>query len=358
MSQIGVPITSLLDLVDHSLAAFDERGTFHGAMDLQEYVIMDELWDLNPTSFDNGKRLEWRYIFDNDGSAKHVNRFEPTDPNYGMGRSLGFVEWVTAQGYCTFEDVLMTLDRGESALIDYMDDRYWRGAASKVEMLEETAVGAPDSATDTKNPSGFEYWVNYLNSGTTDTVGGFNGQTVIFGDGSTSTTVGGINRATQAKARNWAATKTGINMTFIDTVRRGLKATKWKVPKRLRQYVKNKESKRRALFNHNDLSEYERMVNSGGDNRNGDINPFHDEVTLLGVSTRGLPAMNGMTYSPVYIMDFRDYGPVVHRTWNWKRSKAMRDVRFHLQSVVFWDTLYNYRLKDPRRHLVVHNAVP
>jgi len=209
------------DLILHSLAHFKDKGSFESVFELQNYEVCDSWFQENRYEVQDGNSIEWRITFDDNGSFRFVHLFEVTPRDYVDRMQKVVCPWVYAECKAVYEARIMSQMRGESALYNYLSEKYFNALKSAMNGLELSAFAVPTNSSDDLLPRGVAYWINFLNSGTVDYTGGFNGKTVIYGDASTSTTIGGLDTATFPKWRNWVANHNGINMQTMDTIRRG-----------------------------------------------------------------------------------------------------------------------------------------
>ncbi len=348
---MGVPNTSISYLINHSLPHFRDKPNFEAYYDLQNYTATDYWFSEDRYTTQSGKRVEWRVIPDPDnGSARYVDKFEATPRIYRNVMQRAFAEWCYAEATATYEERTMREMSDESEIYDYLKAIYFDGKISLMNLLETSCLGVPASASDGKTPMGFFYWINYLNSGTTDFVGQFGGQTAIFGDAATTTTIGGISTQTYPKHRNWAFNHSGMNMQTIDAIRLACLKTGFTPPRDVREYQKPK-AKRFAIYSSLDYkSDYARLVNAGPDNRNGDLNPFSAEgaLTFMGYDWNGAAVLDGATYNPICGIDRNNFQPIV-MSGNWmQQSKAMRDPDRRHVWTVYWDCQYNFGVRNKR----------
>lgn len=355
----GVPAKQITDLVNHSLAHFHARGTWEAEFDFQEYIVCDHWLKQARMNTQSGNQIEWRVMFDDSGAFRYVDLFEQTPTDYVDLFVKATSPWVYAETKATYEAHLMTQMRGESELVDYLRSRYFAAIKPALDGLERSLVGLPLNANDTKSPRGIFYWMTKLGAGVDDPVGGFNGPNGTWADGSAKSDVGGLDRSLYPLAANWAATKSGIDMTFIDTLRRGVRFSSFMVPTDIRQYYRTDRRPSKRLYSGLDEQvQYERLVNAGPDDRNGDVNPFYGTLTFRGIPWYGLPALDEDPDNPVICVDINNFKPVVHADWWFKRDEPLRTpARRHLWEVGF-DFQFNTIMESPRKGgIVIHDVI-
>jgi len=345
----SVSIPSVPDVINHSLAYFHRRGQFEMYVDLQDYVVCDRWLAQDKMSVQGGNRIEMRIVPNADnGTFRYVGLFDVTDRPYQNSMQKIYADWCLAEAKAVYEARIMERMSGEAELYDYLKEKYARAMVSVCNGLEASAFNTALTSTDTLTPNGVPYWVNFLPTGTTDTTGQFGGTTAIFQDASTTTTIGGLSTATFPKHRNWAFNHTGINMTCIDSLRLAMEKTKFKVPRDVKSYMEQRQ-RRFAIYTSIDQKcDYERLVNAGPDNRNGDLNPFSGTLTFRGAEWLATPILDGKAYSPIYGIDRNNFKPIVSKKFWFERTEPMNDQDNPHLYTVQWDFEFNYLLENKR----------
>jgi len=355
---MGVALSTFGDLINHTLPAFKNKGAFEAAFDYQRFVVTDQWFTQDRLKFQDGNQIEWREILNDDGSARFVDQFENATHNYIDVAKKASSPWVRLEGHAVWEQVEASLRRNASSLLDYMKSRFYVAVLSLLNKIESSAFGVPQDTNDSKTPRGVRYWVSFLNSGTTDYTGGFNGRTIIWGDGTTTTSKGGIDGAIEPKWRNWVANHNGLTPTTLDTLARGLAYTNFIPPRDIKEFYNPKRQTRRIYSSINYGLEYERLLNMGPDNKNGDLRRFHGQDGILdfrGVEWLPIAHLENASYNPIYVLSMPNFFPFVHSDWWMERSEALRDVSQHTVWHVFWDCLFNFGCDNVRNQIVLHS---
>lgn len=355
----GVPFSDFGDYINHNLPHFQNRPAFQVAFSQQNYVVVDEWFkDESTYKVQGGNSIEGRVILGSNGSARMVRPMQVTPRNHGDNFKKYTCPWVTAQGMVNYDEQIASGFSTDSELADYMEGQWFVGVQSNLELVEAQAFVTPDNTDDDLNARGVPYWVNFINSGTTDYTGGFNGQTCIFGDATTTTTIGGLDKSTETLWRNWAANYSGIvDAACLDAIELGLQYTDFQPPKDVKQYAgKVTRPNRRIYSSIAGSAQYQRLRNMGNDDRNGDVRPFGflGQKNFSGVEWCAMATLEGKTYSPIYVLDMPNFQPVVKQGWFMRKSKAMNDVDQHNFYTVFIDTQFNFICSMPRRQAVYH----
>ncbi|MDX2147580.1 MAG: hypothetical protein SFZ23_08670 [Planctomycetota bacterium] len=350
MAGTGLANQNIGQLILSTLAAYKDVPKFEAALDFQEYYFVDQVFRRNNYQEQSGTQVEFRCVLDNNGSARHTRLFQQrTDHNKRDLITRGVVPWVYADAEAVYEAHILTMNRGESVIVNEIKTEYFATYASLLKIIEERAVGSPDSSTDDLNPQGLGH-IFGLFAGTNYT-GGFLGQRHYYGDGTNTTSLFGIDSATQPMWRNPAANRTPtLDAGTMDTMRYLSIISEFKTPNDLREYYSDRNMRRRVLWSQNDHAAYERLVNLGPDDRNGDLNPFRGAgVTWRGLQCVPLATMNNDTYNRIYVVDFSYIFPVIHGNWWMREDEPIRDQNQRHVWTVGIDCQYAYGCDNLRR---------
>lgn len=354
----GVALTSFVDYTDHCLAHFKDKPAVQAAFEQQNYVVVDDWFNRNKYQVQGGNNIEWRLVLGHDGSARMVDPMTPTVRNYVEKVTKATAPWVIAEGTCTWDEQVASAFSADAELIDYMESRWFLGVMSHISVLEAQGFAVPNDANDTKNARGVPYWVNFLDEGTVDYTGGFNGQTAIWGDGTDTTDIGGIDKSAEELWRNWACNYSGIvDAALLDSIELSLFFTQFKAPKDVSQYVSKNPSVQRKIYSGlTHAAQYQRLRNMGNDDRNGDVRPFGylGQKNFSGVEWVPMATLQDREHSPIYVLDMPNFQPFVKRGWFMKRTPAMNSVELPLTRSAFLYTHFNFLCQMCRNQAVFH----
>lgn len=347
MSTNGIALTSIGDFADHLLPHFVKKGKFESMRKYQSYKWLDEAFKPNRYRVAGGNSLEWRVSRTTNGSFAHIRPFQVTPVNYVDVFSKGSIRWAHSEIKAVWNEIIAKSFTGESALVDYMMGEYEVAIKALCDGLEESGFKVPTDSSDDRTPHGVPYWFPKLGVGVEDPDGGFNGQTAVYSGGGTTTTIGGTERSTVDYSKTWVATYNSINAAFLDTLRRAQEYTLFEVPQDLKQYVDSTRSKFRLYFPMNRKLDYERLVNAGPDDRNGDANPFKGTLTFRGQPVYGNRYLDDVADEPIYSINFDKFLPFVHSGFWMKWDDAIKQDDRHTYAKAM-DCRYNYALTNER----------
>ncbi len=351
MAGQGLTVQQQVDLIKSTLAHYKDVDKFEAALDYQQYYFIDEVFTTDNYQVQDGTRVEFSVVLDNNGSARHATMWDPrTNHDKKDLFNTGYAEWCFADAEAVWHRQALTMNRGASKIRDELKKEYFGAYASLLNIIESRAVLAPTNSADAINPQGLGYWFGMFSGTNYD--GGFLGTTTYFADGSTSTTTGGINASTNPNWRSLAANRTAqLDIGTIDTMRYLLILGGFKTPRNLKQFYSDRNQKKKILSSHADQAAYERLVNAGPDDRNGDLNPFgaSGNLTFRGIEWIGIPTLNNDAYKRLFCVDFAYFFPIVHADWWMKADEPMTDRDQRKVITMGIDCQYNYGCDNRRR---------
>ena len=358
MASTGVTVNQLIGVLTDTIAHYKDVDVLNVAQTYQKLVFMDEVMKQRRYDVQGGDRIEYRIVTDDKGNARHANYLEARTVEMRNPVVAGNAPWTLADAEVNWNRWDLSMNKGASKVHDYVKTEYFRAKMGLLKLIEERAPLAPDSSTDTKNPRGMGYWFGWLPSGTTDYTGGFNGTTAWYGDGTTTTAIGGIERTTNPLCCNYAVNHDGINPQTLNSLLTLLTKIDFYTPKDAQQYVSNRAKLTFIMSSLDNQIAYQILRNQiSNGTRNGDLSPFAGmDVEYHGVRWHGLATLNSVPYNPIYVGDFSYFYPIVHSVMWLKEVEVMRhpDQRHIFRMGV--DCWYGYMCDNPRRIGVMHNV--
>ena len=217
-------------------------------------------------------------------------------------------------------------------------ERLWGYA----ELLETRGWLTPTSATDNLYPYGIPYYLNMLNA--TITTGGFSGQTIRYQNGDTGTTCAGIDAAAEAKWRNYADVYTRIDNALLRKLRKAFLLTRFKPPTWVPKPGNDARGPSVRIYVDADTAV---ELQDLGDKRDDNNSP-RDLAGKALIDVEGttyfnkrpivyIPQLDGVTYSPIYCVDWSKIQPIVQDGYWMEEGKPMLDRGQHTTVTVFLD---------------------
>ena len=308
----GLTLESLTAF-QNSTRAKVRRNSFATTVALNDYAFLNEFLYRNPNSKPAGGTVyeERVRLRANNGATRGVDLYETTSAQKSPPPVIARVPYVFYENKgIVFDTREEALNSGEEAIIRHMDAERDANYEDIANRLENDLATTPLSATDTKHLLGLPAWLrpSMQSNGTftADLVGGFNATTIRYLNGSTatfSTTLANIDASTVANERwrNWCATRPAGDLTLptCQTIRRGMEATKFKALPMLKGEMKTTDAV--VFMSQTDHEVYKTLVESGPDDRAGDVFPFKD-FTLGQARIVRAPQLDNDAIRPLYFV--------------------------------------------------------
>lgn len=179
-------------------------------------------------------------------------------------------------------------NRGESEIVNWIEQEYNGADENTANELEERSLHAPPTSTSVGEMNGLFYWLAPVPTGTTDPIGGFNGITTYFRTSGSTTTIGGQDRnnALNYNLRNWCASNDGtFGSATRELVARAITDCRFmSIPGNGEfKASANRTATFMLMLNSNHFHEYEGDVNKGPDDKNGDLRRFNTNLKFRGI---------------------------------------------------------------------------
>jgi hypothetical protein len=258
-------------------------------------------------------------------------------------------------------------NRGSEKYIDLLKSRRTDSAADMADLLEESGWGLQSSSSDALNPRGALYWLSMHADGTiTD---GYNGYTVRYADGSSSTTKGGIDGSTYSRWANWVAGYSSVNQEFITKMRKAFYASSFKSPITVEDMQSGDMNNFRIYCGLDQITAYEDLVTQAQDLNVPDLLAFHGATAFKRIPLIYIHQLDDFTVidggdndaspDPFIGINHNHFYPYV-QSGEWLREDGpIRDREQHNVFTTFVDSSYNYFCNNVRAAgFVVHKTIP
>jgi len=308
----GLTLAQLTNFQNSSRAKV-RKTTFAETVALMDYAMLGEFIWRNPKTIPaSGTKYEERVrLKANTGATRGVDLYETTSAQKAPPVAVASANYVYYENKGIVFDLREeALNGGDEAIIRHMDAERSANYEDIANKLENDLATTPLSATDTKHIMGLPTWLRpSMTTGgtfTADLTGGFNATTIRYLNGSTATfssTLAGIDASTvdNERWRNWCATRPAgdITLPVCQTIRRGMEATKFKALPMLKGEQKTTDAV--VFMSQTDHEAYKALVESGPDDRNGDVFPFKD-FTLGQARIIRTPQLDNDAIRPIYFV--------------------------------------------------------
>lgn len=226
----GLPIEDNLDLV---IATLDEdpKHKYEETMALPEYALYRTFFQNAKESSSGGKSHRQRVRLRMSNTFQFVRPYQITANN-----KVNVME--TAQAYWRMTEFKRMYDVREDDFnggpeeiidhVDVMESAMWEDG---IDGLDAALCRCPENSSDDLSFNGLPYCLSAVDSGTEDPDGGFNGQTVVYADGSTGTTIFNIDAslASNSRWRNFCGTYRRMDIGFMRLLRAAITRTNFKM---------------------------------------------------------------------------------------------------------------------------------
>jgi len=329
------------------------RGEFDETLQKRDVPLARMIFGDRRVSKSGGFAMKDRVRVRPSTSGRFVVPYEGTGASNDNYMVSIVTDWMTFIDKMPFNTLEEDLNSGDSTrIIDLVEGRRSAAYEGLYNLIESSLAREPQNASDTKNLWGFPYWFRRNASGTNDTVGGFNGSTIRFGDGTTSTVLGYGTAAdaalpANANLRNWTANYSGVfDITAFRTVRRARRRTQFRMLAELKGKL-DRGGSQVLLMPEDQAEQYEDLCNAGPDDNNGDLTK-NGKYKIDGLSMIPVPEFNMLSYAPIYgVKTGNVEGCVLKSRWM-TEMKPVQDPNDPLTWNVPITGTCNMKVKNPR----------
>jgi len=371
------------DLIQTTLASLG-RGQLEIMWDSQDHPAI-RIYDRDRVVEEGGTSIERRVMLDHSGTARYKSLYAVDKPVQSDQVRRITVPWASADTHYSWDlDEIQRNTGSNEQVLNLVQSRRIERMWALQEMFEERMWRPLESANDTLNPFGVPHYFNFANNGV-NTDGAFNGQTIRFQDGSTSTVAAGIDAAIEPKWRNYTAQYSSIDQTLLKSMRRAVRATNFRASPFV-EGVRGTGGIRPAGDGNGPIEWYtdldtltalEDLADTRDDNnRPRDLansqlqfRPGDDVVFFNGRPMKHAPSLDGLTVldgggaefapAPIYQIDWTKMVPYVLRDRWLVESEPMHPSNQHTVLVVYLDlTHQNLCVNRRTGGLVIHKVIP
>jgi len=360
---MSVSNDQLADLIATTLADLPQ-GEYEVMWDDQNYEFA-EIYHESRRQIDGGTSIQRNVVFDETGNARYRRMYDTDNPAVQNVHTQINVPWCQIGSHFSWDKLeILRNKNSEKGFINLMETRRMDGYWSLANLIEERGWKTPTSPTDNKNPYGVPYYLNMLNAG--DVTAGFRGQTIRYQDGSTGTVCAGVDAATEAKWRNYADVYTRVDNSFLRKLRRAFISTRFRTPRGVKGPGMDKPGRSVKLYTNLDMNiELQDLAD-----KRDDSNTSKDLAGKQLVDVEGtvyfnrrpivyIPQLDGVTYNPLYCVDWSKIQPIVQDGYWMLESEPMTDRSQHTTFTVFIDGSHqNLCINRRTAGFVLHEAIP
>ncbi len=352
---MGIKNAELADLIATTLPDLPEQ-TFEVQWDNQDYEFC-RIYQNERMDIDGGTQIERKVMFDETGNARYRRLYDTDEPAVQDVMKTIVVPWCQIGTNYSWDKVEILRNRNSAkGFIRLMDSRRIDGLWSLAELIENRAWLTPTNAQDDLFPYGVPYYLPQLTlaqiqAGTTE---GFEAQTIAYQDGSTGTVCAGVDAATEAKWRAYAAVYSAINNDLLRLYRKAFMLTRFKAPLFINDPGDKRVAQKRTYTNSENVAQLMDFADQKDDNHKG-----KEVLGNLRVDDSGLvyinripvvfiPQLEGVANDPIITIDFAKFIPVVQDGYWMEEGEPMVDRQQHTTFTIFVDGSHNNLVTNRR----------
>jgi len=365
---MGVKNVNLTDFIALTLNDLPKQK-FEVTWTNQDYEFC-RIYQNDRMVIDGGNEIERKVMLSNTGRATYCRLFDTASPAVGDVMHTIKVGWTQLRTDYSWDKLEILRNRNSAKqLVDLMKVRRTDGLWSLADLIEQRGWLTPTSSTDDLYPYGIPYYLRMMNSDTV--VDGFVGQTIRFQDTTESTVCAGIDSATEANWRNYAALYTNVDNAFLKTFRKAFIKTQFKAPIIVSDPGDLRAAQKRIYCDSDIACELMDLADAKDDNHRGkDVlgNLTVDNgsnVYLNRLAVVSINQLEGVTdphtsdvVAPIYCVDFKYFQPYVQADWWMEESEPMIDRSQPTTVTVYlFGSHQNLCSNVKRAGFVVHKAI-
>lgn len=267
-----------------------------------------------------------------DGQWVGLFELTPNDRIDVMGKQTSNIRHYESKvHFDSKEEAFLSSD--ETRIYDHVEEQVNGCITEQYENLDEAVMLTPLNSSDTKRIMGISGLIVPLAAGLEDSAGSFNGTTLRYQNGATTTTIQGTDRSDAANTRlpNFAMTRLGDG--FNERTVKQLMDMKIKTKFRSIPKVKNGDGsmpsgRRFWAMGTSDYTQWHDFKNNTGSGKSadGDVGGTED-APLHGHTPIYFPIIDQIDYNPLYLLDSRHiYARILaDRKFKWLKAVNSRD---------------------------------
>ncbi len=372
----GVKNAELVDLIATTLPDLPEQY-FEVTWTNQDYEAC-RIYQQDRMEIDGGTSIKRKVMFNPTGNARYRRLFDTDDPAVSDVMHEIDVPWTQIGTHYSWDKLEILRNRNSAkGFIRLLETRRIDGLWSLADLIEERFWKTPTNASDDLYPYGVPYYLNYLDADST--TAGFNGQTVLFQDGTSSNTCAGIDASVETKWKNYAAVYTKVDNALLKTFRKAFLLTRFKAPLFINDPAQQRNAAKRIYCDADTAVALQELADARDD--------FHRGVELMGnvparplgnirigddsvVRINRLPVvyinqLDGVTdpvnsdaTAPIYCVDFEKFIPYVQDGFWMEETEPMTDRTQHTTFTIFLDGSHNNLCTNRRTAgFVIHKPI-
>lgn len=339
---MGVDPDKLADLLATTLKDLPS-GEFETMWDSVNFEF-SRLYSENRRQVDGGTSIQRNVVLDRTGRARYRRLYDTDNPRVPQVQRQIDVPWTQVTTDYSWDVLEIMRNRNSvKGFINLIESRRSESMWDYAELIEERGWKTPTNASDTLFPNGVPTYLNKANTSVTSE-GDFIGQTVRYQDGTTGTSVAGLDAAVESKWRNWAFTYSTVDNQLLRRMRRSFLATGFKPPAFVRSAGNDDRGPMSKIYaNLDTTTELQDLADLRDDNSGP-----RDLAGKMLVNTEGgtffnrapvayISQLDDDADDPIYYVDWSKLIPIVQDGYWMEESKPMADRGQHSTITVYID---------------------
>lgn len=339
---MGIAMTDHLDLLATTLRDLP-KNKFEVMWTYQTYEF-NRIFAEKAVRIDGGTSVKRNVVLDHTGQARFRQMYDTDEINVAMVQKEIDIPWTQLSTQYAWDEVeLMTQMNSTKGYISLIktkvNDALWAWA----DIIEERGWQTPTNVADTLYPYGVPYFLNKLNA--TVTTGGFEGQTIRYGDASTGTVCAGLSAVDNAKWRNYADTYVTVDNSLLKKFRKAFRSTRFYPPRFIKNPGDDAMSDRAIYCGGDEFDALGDLLDKRDDNTQpkdamGSVRVRINDLGTMFVNGHPIiyvPILDDDSDNPIYAVDWKKLQAVVQDGY-WMKEKAPMESSFaHTVAVVYVD---------------------
>ncbi|OHB56129.1 MAG: hypothetical protein A2Y07_01260 [Planctomycetes bacterium GWF2_50_10] len=314
------------------------------AQNLVRYEVMGRIMRRDKVQFDSGTGIQRTLMVDHSNAARNVGLYQKDAINVGDVLETIEIPWRHTTTNYAFDRRELSMNGGESKIVDLLKVRRVDGMLSLTELMESNFWSAPQNETDKTTPWGVPLWV------VPNITEGFNGDK--FG-----TWASGPGGLTHAKFKNWTGQYIAITKDdLIRGMRRAHRQTGFESPINIPDYRSGRGDQFRIYMNERTLESMENLGESQNENLGRDLAPMDGTITFRRNPIIWVPFLDDVLTDPIYMLNFAYFHPVFLKGEYLRETDPKEAPEQHTVSVIHIDLTWNVICTDRRRQCVLQKA--
>lgn len=331
-----------LNSFEHLLATIQHEtpiGEFEHVIEARDYPICRYMFDKNRRKIGAGTLIEHDLVFQQNGQMRFVKPGE--DCPFSNAENMMKVRqgWAISNHNMWYEEREIKANAkgkdGARRIQDlYKSKRQQNIIIPFLDGWEAAMVETPESAADDRSPHGFPSWISLPPSTQTANTVGFNGNKIVYRDGSTSTVIGGIDTA-DSRTRGLWNSMTGVVSKWGDQqclaiMREVYKRGRFKKPSKATNVNENPFDQTVILVGTDLWLDLWTLAESRMEAKKNDLTAFEGDLKFMGIPIIDVPNMDYnashpiFKYRPMYWINMRSFFPYVYEGEFMRESDPLR----------------------------------